>query len=342
LINQTKYTLVDFNGNSNLMQGYAQMKHKFRENLTVNFGAHYLYYHLNERQSLEPRASLSWKFIPKQSLSIGYGRHSKLLPPGVYFGESIDDNGDKYTPNKNLDFVKTDHFVLGYDFLITENLRLKFETYYQNIISAPVLADTAASFSGLNMGADYENIVITTPLSNNGTGENYGLEMTFERFLSKGFYFLLTGSLYESKYVGSDGIKRNTVFNGNYAYNILIGKEFEVGKNNNSTLGFNLTVVNIGGKRMTPIDLKESQSAGRTIRIDSLAFTEKLDPYFRTDLRLSYRQNRKKFSHELALEAKNMFDTKNVFLHYYNSSTKEITTLYQMGFFPIAIYRFEF
>ena len=57
----------------------------------------------------------------------------------------------------------------------------------------------------------------TDSLVNNGTGENYGIEFTLERFLSNNFYFLITTSIYESNYKGYDGIKRNTAFNGNYA-----------------------------------------------------------------------------------------------------------------------------
>jgi len=179
-------------------------------------------------------------------------------------------------------------------------------------------------------------------LSNEGTGENYGVELTFEKFFSSNYYFLITSSLFESKYKGSDGVKRNTVFNGNYSLNILAGKEFTVGKNKNNIIGISTTVVNIGGKRQTPIDLAESRLQQRTVRIDSLAFTERQKPYFRADIRFSYRQNKKKFSHEIALEAKNMFNIQNIFLTYYNSNTDEITTLEQMGLFPIAIYRIEF
>lgn len=40
---------------------------------------------------------------------------------------------------------------------------------------------------------------------------------------------LMTTSLYESTYEGSDGIKRNTAFNNNYIYNLLFGEEWKLG-----------------------------------------------------------------------------------------------------------------
>jgi len=63
---------------------------------------------------------------------------------------------------------------------------------------------------------------------NEGTGENYGLEFTLERFFSKGYYVLGTASLFQSTYKGSDGIERSTAFNGQYVLNLLGGKEFRL------------------------------------------------------------------------------------------------------------------
>ena len=65
-------------------------------------------------------------------------------------------------------------------------------------------------------------------LANTGTGNNYGMEITFEQFLHRGFYFLITTSLYNSTYVGSDGIERQTAFDGDYVINALVGKRIQV------------------------------------------------------------------------------------------------------------------
>ncbi|MFX5517658.1 hypothetical protein ABTD52_18095, partial [Acinetobacter baumannii] len=64
----------------------------------------------------------------------------------------------------------------------------------------------------LNAGADF-TFPEKTGLVNKGTGKNYGVELTIEKFLSKGFYILTTGSIFKSVYKGSDGIERNTTFN---------------------------------------------------------------------------------------------------------------------------------
>jgi outer membrane receptor protein involved in Fe transport len=70
-------------------------------------------------------------------------------------------------------------------------------------------------------------------LVNDGTGRNYGLELTLEKYFSRNYYFLVTGSLFDAKYEGSDGIERNTPFNGRYVVNALAGREFHVGRRDN-------------------------------------------------------------------------------------------------------------
>ena len=109
----------------------------------------------------------------------------------------------------------------------------KSEIYAQYIYNAAV-EKTASGFSMLNTGADFA-FPDKTNLVNNGKGYNYGIEFTLERFLHKGFYYLLTTSLFQSKYKGSDKVWRNTAFNSNYVVNALAGKEF--GINNKTTFG---------------------------------------------------------------------------------------------------------
>ena len=82
----------------------------------------------------------------------------------------------------------------------------------------------SSNFSMLNAGADF-SIPNNTNLVNKGIGRNYGLEITVEKKLSKGYYFLFTASLFQSQYQGADQIWRNTAFNGHYVVNGLAGYE---------------------------------------------------------------------------------------------------------------------
>ena len=103
-----------------------------------------------------------------------------------------------------MGLTKSAHAVLGYDWGISRNLRLKAETYYQHLYNIPV-TEQPSSFSLINAGSGFSRL-FPDSLVNEGTGHNYGVELTLEKFFSKNYFFLLTGSLFDAKYKGSDGI----------------------------------------------------------------------------------------------------------------------------------------
>ncbi len=308
--------------------------------ITFNLGLNYEYFALNKKSSLEPRAGISWAFNNNKSLSFAYGLHSQI-PYILSYYEKVELNDGSYiTPNTDLDFTKSHHFVLGYDWNYAENSRLKAEVYYQNIFNAPVQADILSSASMLNngtfQGSWFEYV------KNEGTGYNYGIEITLERFLSKGFYYLLTSSLYDSKYTGSDGKTYNTAFNGNYMVNALAGKEWQIGKEKNKVFAVNTKITAAGGRRYTPLDIDKSMIDNGTVYLDDQAFTKQLDDFFRVDLRISYKKNGKKTSQEYALDIKNITNRKNPLFNRYNVKKQEEVIIYQAGLSPMLTYRLYF
>jgi hypothetical protein len=203
------------------------------------------------------------------------------------------------------------------------------------------VTQNASSFSTLNFGADFVPVYADS-LRNGGKGYNYGLEITLERFMSKGLYYLLTGSFYQSKYQASDLVWRNTAFNGNFVVNGLIGKEWQVGKSKNNVLGANIKVVYSGGRRFIPIDEIASKASGGVVFKENLAYQNRLPDFFRTDFKISFRQNAKRFTQEFAIEIQNIFNTQNVLNQIWNPATGSMQTNYQIGFFPVPFYRIYF
>jgi outer membrane receptor protein involved in Fe transport len=178
-------------------------------------------------------------------------------------------------------------------------------------------------------------------LVNKGKGHNYGAELTLERFFNKGYYFLMTGSLFNSRYTGSDGIERNTAFNTGHVLNVLAGKEFRVG-HKGSVLAVNAKVSSVGGRWATPLDMTRSVAEMRTVLKDNEAFTEKLPGYFRSDLRVSYRKEYRKSTLEMAIDFQNITNHQNIFLKYYDAPNKKVVTVYQQSFFPVPTIRYTF
>ncbi|MCU0443296.1 MAG: TonB-dependent receptor [Microscillaceae bacterium] len=330
--------LRDFAGSSTLFQAYAQWQHRFNDKLILNSGLHYQIFALNNSQAIEPRVGLKYRFNDKQSLSLGLGLHSQLQPLQTYFQEVSLNNGAKFRSNENLGFTRSMHYVLAYDNALSNDFRLKAEVYYQNIWNAAV-EQTASSFSMLNAGAGF-GIPDKNYLVNDGTGYNYGLELTLEKFFSQNYYFLFTTSVFNSKYEGSDKIERNTAFNGNYVVNLLGGREFKVRGKNVIFLDTKFTIA--GGNRYTPIDLNASIANGYEILSEADAFLEQFPTYIRWDIKMGYRINRAKLTHEFFVDIQNISNQKNVFIRRFNRTTQSITDTNQLGLFPVVQYRLTF
>jgi hypothetical protein len=330
----------DLSGNLILFQAYAQWQHKFSDQLSLVSGLHYQQTNLNNKIALEPRFSLQWQISPSQSFSLGYGLHSQMQARSVYFREVLTDTLQRIyvQQNKNLDFTKSQHIVLGYNILLNENLRLKAEAYYQNLYRIPVKS-YPSPICVLNADAGYYDMNLDS-MVNKGKGRNLGLEITFERFFTGSYYYLATLSLFDSKYRPSDHILRNTAYNGNYVLNTLGGYEFKLSHQNALTIDAKFTWA--GGLRSIPIDFEASQTKGETVFDYDHAFKKRNADYYRADLRIAFKMNRRKFSQEWALDITNLTNHKNRFFEWYNPDKGEIEKYGHMGIIPIMLWRIRF
>jgi CarboxypepD_reg-like domain/TonB-dependent Receptor Plug Domain len=326
---------VNQQGSVNLAQAYMQWKHRFNARFTSNVGLHAQHMSVNEQIVVEPRVGLRYAINDQSSVNAGYGLHHQMLPVYNIFVQ----NAQGEQTNKNLDFTRSNHFVLGYENMLTQTLKIKVEAYYQYLNQIPV-NNYPSSYSSVNVGAAFEPSDESN-LVNEGTGENYGLELTLERYFNKGFYYLVTGSLFDSKYKGSDGIERNTAFNTKYAANILAGKEFKVGKKG-TVLYTNLKLTTIGGRYFTPLDFAASQTRGSAVYDRTNAFSEKQTAYFRMDMKVGYRKDFKASSMEFAVDFQNLTNHQNIFSQGYNKFRNTVSYEYQQGFFPVPTFRYTF
>lgn len=328
---------LNFKGNSYLNQVYFSFRHYFSEKMVANIGVQSQYFNVSNSLSVEPRFGIKYDLTKRSKISYGFGLHSQTQPIPVYYVKDRK-NPENETPNQSLDFSRSIHNVLGYELNIGVSSRLKFEVYYQHVYNVPV--DTASnSFSMLNEGADF-TLPNKTGLVNEGTGRNYGIEVTFEKFLSKGYYYLVTASVFESKYKGSDGVERNTAFNNQYVLNALAGKEFELTKNMSLTLDARVTYS--GGRPFTPVDLASSRALNQEVRDWTVAYTEKYPEYFRLDFKLGIRWNQKRITQEFMFDVQNITNRENIFLQGYNVTSQEVRTSYQRKIFPVALYKLYF
>lgn len=340
-----RFTLVDFNERIRTVRNFVSWKHRLNENLTILGGVHNMNVLLTGETTFEPRLAVSWKLNSSSSIRAGYGLHSTMESVHNYFAKVAQPDGSIIEPNLDLGLLKAHHYVLSFEKQFGKNVRLKVEGYYQDLFNLPVENDASSFYATINEGLDFQYV----DLVNEGTGKNYGVEVTLEKFFSNNFYYMINASLFQSKYTPLDGIERNTQYNGNYLTNILFGKEFEgLGKKQNQTLGLNAKVFFGGGKKIIPLLRDEDGN----LAVDpennrfwdfSKAYENKIDDIHQVTVSASYKWNRPKATHELFLNLDNITNTKGRSSEFYDPREPgSIGYQRQFGIFPNLMYRVYF
>jgi outer membrane receptor protein involved in Fe transport len=193
-------------------------------------------------------------------------------------------------------------------------------------------------FSSINFDYGFEGNVLT----NHGTGENKGFEFTLEKSLSKGYHFILNGTLYDSKYKTIEGDVFHTKYDGSYASNGLISREFKVGKEKQNTIAISTRYILIGGMRYLPIDRERSLAEGRQVRYWDDGFSEKADDYFRIDVQFKFRRNKPRYSGEWSIDLMNLTNRQNMLVEYWDNSIMDFRIEYQNPILAFINYRIQF
>ncbi len=325
-------------GTTMTTNAFAQWQYRPTEALTFNAGVHSFYLNLNQKTSIEPRFSAKYAFSEKQFLSFGYGLHTQMQPLGVYFYETKKENSQTiFKPNENLDFTKAHHFVLSFDQTFSGNWHIKTEAYFQDLYNVPLSKANNGTLSMLNLTDGF----VAETFENKGKGRNYGIELTVEKFLTNGFYMLLSSSIYDSKYQALDGKWYNTQFNNNFASSFLMGKEWEL-KRKNRTLGLNIKMTHFGGLKSTPVDVAKSQKENETVYDYAQPFALTMPYYLRADIGVRLKRNYKKMTTTLALDIQNVTNRENVFNQYYDVDNQQVKYNFQAPMIPILSYKVEF
>lgn len=348
------YTMIDYNfdlgnsatgtfnqvsnsqGNTSYMQAFTQSKFELTENITANLGVNLLYLNLNNKYSVDPRLGVNWRVGGRHTFSAAFGMHSQTQFFNLYFIEK-QVNGTKTFPNKNLDLSKAQHFVLGYDFSINENTHFKIEPYYQIISKIPVVENSSIAIINVPHFHRFNEELVST-----GKGRNYGIDITLERSLSKGFYYMATATLFESKYTGSDGIERNTAYNNKYVVNLLAGKEWKLKKNNNNIIGSSVRLYVKGGNRISPVDYEASKLKQEVVTDDKRAFEDSRPGYYRADASFYFRKNKAKYSSIWSVQVNNFLFSPTYYAREFNYKKNSVDEIKDGSPFPSISWKIEF
>lgn len=326
-------TFANDNGTSNMVEAYTQSSFSLGR-LQINPGVHLMYFALNEELSIEPRLGMDFAINDRNTLSLGYGLHSQVEKLSYYLAD-ITLDGTTSQLNKDLGLTKSHHIVFAYDRMFGEYIHLRIEPYYQYLFNVPVINDSYFSMLNLN-----DEFFIDEQLTNEGKGKNMGIDLTFERFMHRGYYYVLTASAFDSKYTNGKGIERSTRFNRQFIGNFLIGKEWKVKDKN--LLTANIKYTYLGGDWTHPVDEAASLGAKEVIDDYSKAYTVQNPTSHIVSFTATYRVNKKKHSSLWSLQLLNLAGAKEYYGYHYNFVDHSIDRFTDVIILPNISYKIEF
>ncbi|WP_024479782.1 TonB-dependent receptor [Cellulophaga baltica] len=328
----TLNTLVSENGFSSLLSAYSNSLFSLK-NWKLNLGINAQLFTLNNSVTIEPRLGLSHQINENNRLSFGYGLHSRIEPLNI----SLATTANNTQANKDLKLSKAHHFVLAYDWNISEKLHLKIEPYFQYLFDIPIVANTTTSL--INLEQDW---FINDTYINAGKGQNYGIDLTLEQYINKGFYYLVSASIFNSKYRTDTNKWYNTRFNKNYLITALAGKEFRLGKNKKNSLGINIRVSIQGGNRYSLIDNQASFLQQDVEYNETNPFTQQAETVFLTDFTVNYEWNKRKTTQRLSLKVLNATNFEEFQGHRFNLQTNQVDKFKEGIIIPNISYKISF
>ncbi len=327
-------------GNTSLVQPYAIVRTQVSPVLTLQGGINSMYFSYTNDFVLEPRAGARLQ-LSKTTINLAYGMHSQILPFQTYEAVTTDSltGAIKGKPNRDLKMWRAHHFAVSFNHPFRGNTRLKLEPYYQYLFHVPVSVHSWNTYSLINQDRNF----FADSLTNNGTGYNVGVELTFEKSFSNQLFFLLSGAVYNSQYKTNNGGPDryySTKYNSGFNSALTFGKEWELG--NACRLEIGGRVLWSGGMRYSPYNTEASRESGRPVYIYSQTYALQIKDYFRADARIALRKNATRLSWKLSLDIQNLTDRQNPQRPYFDRWTGNVAYNYNTSIIPVISYMIDF
>jgi CarboxypepD_reg-like domain/TonB-dependent Receptor Plug Domain len=253
-------------------------------------------------RTISPRLSASYTLSPRWKASASVGRYFKIAP---YTALGFQDENGQFV-NKDLPYLRTDHFVGGLEYLPTRTLRLTVEGFYKRYADYPVADRSGISLA--NQGADF-GVIGNENLSGGGAGEAYGFEFFAQQKLLRNFFFVGSYTLFWSQFSGRDERLIPSAWDNRHLISLTAG--YKWGKNWELGAKYRFQ----GGVPYTPLDLVASQRNYATVGREILDFTrlntERLGSFNQLDVRLDKKWNFRRATLDLFIDIQNLTNAKS-------------------------------
>jgi hypothetical protein len=296
--------LFDYDANLNFFKYgvFAQVsKRFFDERLSLSFGLRndmnsFTTDGNNPLATLSPRLSISYALTEKWNLNASVGTYYKI-PPYTVLG--FQDSTATFL-NRDAKYIRSDHYVIGTEFLPNQSLRLTLEGFLKNYSNYPVSLKDSISLA--NQGGGFD-VLGNEPIVSSGKGQVFGFEFYAQQKLVKNYYAVLSYTFYNSRFSGLDGELKPSAWDYRHLFSALLGRKFNKGWE----LGLKYRFA--GGAPFTPFDPVASQLNFPTSGVGVLDFsrlnTERLINFNQFDIRVDKKINFKRATLDLYIDVIN-------------------------------------
>ena len=297
-------------GNGVWLIPYADLTGELSNKLNYKIGVRAVYFSFNEKFSLEPSAILNYKTNKNSFVQLNYSRQSQLIQPALYFAK----NSNGVYLNRNLDFVKSDNIGLSFNKNFKNAIRMNAEAFYQTYSNVYYNSDNSSSL--------LDDLNSLTTISNSlGTAQSVGLALNSSQNLPTGLFWQANIAVFDAQWKDKSGVERNLTYNSRYTSNALLGKEWTRGSLRNKFFGISGRAVLRGGFYQNGVQVKD---------------------YFRTDLNVYFKRNRKKWQSTLQLDIQNVTNRENEWTTVFDRLQGRTIAKKQLGLIPNLAYKIEF
>ncbi len=201
----------------------------------------------NPLSQLSPRFSASYILTNKLNLNFSTGRFFQL-PPYTALGYS-NINGVFINKQNDLKYMTADHFVVGLEFVPSENIQVTLESFLKNYSHYPFSVRDSVPLS--SKSADY-GIFGDEALLSSSRGRAYGLELLVRLKEFRKMNVVLSYTYVRSEFRGLNSGMIPSSWDNKHLLNLTGTKKF----NHNWELGLKWRFV--GGAPYTPYDIQKS------------------------------------------------------------------------------------
>lgn len=256
---------------------------------------------LNGGKTLSPRLSINYALTEKWNLNASVGSYFKI-PVYTILGYTNSSGG---FVNRNAAYTRSDHYVLGLEYLPRASTRFTVEAFYKIYSNYPVSVRDGISLA--NEGGDFTTVG-NEQIATTGKGKSYGVEFFAQQKLTDRFFGVLSFTLFNSKFTELNGVYIPSAWDNRQLLSLTFG--YKLPKNYEIGLKFRYQ----GCAPYTPFDYDLSKANYLTTGAGILDFsrlnTLRLGAFNASDIRIDKRWNFRKTTLDIYLDVTNWYGAK--------------------------------